>query len=116
MNYKISATGKFDKELKRLVRKFPALKSEYAALIELLETDPLQGIPIRHNCYKIRLAIASKGTGKSGGARVVTYVHIIGEAVYLLTIYDKSEEDNVSDNDLHEMLKNIWVINQPLNP
>lgn len=47
--------------------------------------------------YKIRLAIKSKGKGKSGGARVITYVLTDNNEIYLLTIYDKSEFDSIDD-------------------
>lgn len=70
-------------------------------------SNPVQGIFIGRNCYKIRLSIASKGKGKSGGARVITYVHIKGEIVYLLTIYDKSETEDISDKELEKILEEI---------
>jgi hypothetical protein len=59
------------------------------------------------NCYKIRLSIASKGKGKSGGARVIAYLQISETTVYLLTIYDKSEQENISAKALEELLKFI---------
>lgn len=46
------------------------------------------------------MAIASKGKGKSGGARVITYnLYQEGNSVIidLLTIYDKGEISNISD-------------------
>ena len=76
-------------------------------MIESLEHNPEQGTKIGHNCYKIRLSIASKGKGKSGGARVITNIVISEEAVFLLSIYDKSEKDNLSDKELTELLKHI---------
>ena len=55
--------------------------------------------------YKIRLAIASKQKGKSGGARVITNFVIADATVYLLSIYDKSEKENLTDKELDELLK-----------
>ncbi|OIQ95983.1 toxin HigB-2 [mine drainage metagenome] len=107
MSYNVIASGRFQKEMKRLVKKYPSLKNEYAVLIDSLETNPVQGIALHHNCYKIRISIASKGKGKSGGARVITNVFIKGKTVYLLTIYDKSEMENISDKELLELLKEI---------
>ena len=69
--------------------------------------DPKIGKPIGNNCYKIRLAIKSKGKGKSGGARIITYVYVSETIVYLLTIYDKSDQENISDNELKELLRNL---------
>ena len=60
-----------------------------------------------NHCYKIRLAITSKGKGKSGGARVITYVQVVHHSVYLLAIYDKAEQADIEDNDLKNLLKLI---------
>ena len=64
-------------------------------------------LPIGHDCYKIRLAIASKGKGKSGGARIITHVYVAFNAVYLISIYDKSEQDDINDNDLLSLINLI---------
>ena len=72
MSYSILPTHKFEKELKRLLKKFPSLKKEYKELIEEITRNPEAGTFIGSNCYKIRIAIESKGKGKSGGARVIT--------------------------------------------
>jgi hypothetical protein len=53
------------------------------------------------------MAIASKGKGKSGGARVITHFYVTDETVFLLSIYDKSDKDNISDKELLELLKSI---------
>ena len=107
MSYKVEVSTKFKKHAKHLLKKFPSLKNELDVLINSLETDPKQGKPIGFDCYKIRLAIASKGKGKSGGARVITHAHITKTKVYLLTIYNKSEQANVSDNEIKELLSLI---------
>lgn len=62
----------FQRQAKRLIKKFPSLKNEILDLIESLKTEPLQGTPLGDSCFKIRLSIASKNKGKSGGARVIT--------------------------------------------
>lgn len=107
MSYSIIATHRFEKELKRLARKFPSLKNEFAQLIADITTDPEAGTFIGNNCYKIRLAINSKGKGKSGGARVITYLYVVTEAVYLLTIYDKGEKADLKPNELKEMINSL---------
>ncbi len=94
----------FKKQMKRLAKKFPSLAKEFPELVESLKTEPIQGIYLGRNCYKIRLAIASKGRGKSGGGRVITCVQIVDDMVYLLSIYDKSEQESLSDNELDELL------------
>ncbi len=72
MKFNILSIPPFDRQLKRLAKKYPSLKPEFSALLNSLQTEPKQGIAIGRNCYKIRLAIKSKGKGKSGGARVIT--------------------------------------------
>jgi hypothetical protein len=70
-----------------------------------LKVTPSLGIPIGRQCYKIRLAIKSKGQGKSGGARVITCVVAVKESVVLLTIYDKSEKEDISEVVLKKLLE-----------
>ena len=107
MSYNVLPLPPFDRQLKRLSKKYPSLKQEYFELIELLEENPEQGVSLRDNCYKIRLSIASKNKGKSGGARVIVNIVLAENNVYLLAIYDKSEKESLSDKELNELLKFI---------
>jgi mRNA-degrading endonuclease RelE of RelBE toxin-antitoxin system len=107
MNYKVLTITPFDRQMKRLSKKFPSLKADYSALIKELEENPEKGIPMCNNCFKIRLAIASKSRGKSGGARVITHFYIENKTVFLLAIYDKSEQTDISDKELKELLLEI---------
>lgn len=107
MSYSVIPTNRFVKEIKRLIKKFPSLKSEFAVLIDNIIENPELGTFIGNNCYKIRLAIESKNKGKSGGARVITYLYIETETVYLLTIYDKGEKADLKPNELKEMINNL---------
>ncbi len=104
MSYSIIPLRPFEKQLKKLAGKYPSLKKEIAALVEALAMDPEMGTPIGKGSYKIRLAIASKGKGKSGGGRVITHVRVVSSKVYLLSIYDKSEKDTLTDKELAELL------------
>ncbi len=76
-------------------------------LVNELKEDPTKGIPIGHDCQKVRLAIASKGKGKSGGARVIVHVVFKDGTVYLLSIYDKSELENLTDIEILELIKQV---------
>jgi mRNA-degrading endonuclease RelE of RelBE toxin-antitoxin system len=107
MSYNVLTIPPFDKQLKRLAKKYPSLKNEFAGLLESLEQEPEQGTNLGNNCYKIRIAIASKGKGKSGGARVITNFVIAEETVFLISIYDKSEKENLTDKELGELLKYV---------
>jgi hypothetical protein len=107
MSYNVLTIPPFDNQLKRLAKKYPSLKNEFAELLESLELEPEQGTKLGNNCYKIRIAIASKGKGKSGGARVITNFVIAEETVFLISIYDKSEKENLTDKELEELLKYV---------
>ncbi len=100
MSFNVETLPDFEKEARKLSKKYPSLKTDLAALIENLEINPQQGTPLGNNFYKIRLAITSKGKGKSGGARIITFVKIIKNKVYLSAIYDKSEKDTISNKEL----------------
>ena len=105
MSFEIVVTDNFKKEVKALAKKYKSLKSDLNALVELLEADPKQGTPLGKDCYKIRLAITSKGKGKSGGSRVISCVKIVDEFVFLLSIYDKSNKESLNDRELDMLLR-----------
>jgi len=107
MNYNVITIPPFDRQLKRLSKKYPSLKEEFLELVILLELNPEQGINLGNNCFKIRIAISSKGKGKSGGARIITNIVIDDTTVYLLSIYDKSERETLTDKELEDLLRII---------
>ncbi len=107
MSYNIFTIPPFNRQLKRLSKKFPSLKTEYARLVESLESNPFQGNALANNCYKIRVAIKSKGRGKSGGARVISYLQVVEGNVFLLVIYDKSEQEDITDKEIKYLLSFI---------
>lgn len=107
MNYNIVATPEFLKEAKKLGKKYHSLKNDLSALFQELGKNPALGTPLGNNCYKIRLAIKAKGKGKSGGARVITYIFIDKETLYLLSLYDKGERNSISDKEIKALLKLI---------
>ncbi|TAE23862.1 MAG: addiction module toxin RelE [Cytophagales bacterium] len=111
MSINVSLLSRFRRDLKRLGKKHRTLVTEVDQLLDLLESDPTLGQSLGSGLYKIRLASQSKGKGKRGGFRVVTYyVEQVGdeEVVYLVTIYDKSEQDSVSKDDLLAMIDDAF--------
>jgi len=109
MSYNVIPTDNFNKEVKQLAKKYPSLKDDLIKLRAELIVNPTLGTAIGSNVYKIRMAITSKGKGKSGGARVISYVYMIGEQIYLIDIYDKSEKENISDNDIQAYIKYLPI-------
>jgi hypothetical protein len=104
MSFNVIVTTGFKKHAKRIGRKYHSVRSDIETLIGSLERNPLQGEPIGKDCYKIRMAITSKGKGKRGGSRIITCVKVVDQDVFLLAIYDKSEQENISDKELDELL------------
>lgn len=107
MSFEVKSIGVFEKQAKRLVKKYSSLRHELFDLIQTLKENPEQGVSLGRHCYKIRISIASKGKGKSGGARVITNFLVHQKTVYLLSIYDKAERDALSNNELTELLAQI---------
>ncbi len=100
-------TPAFDRELKKLSKKHSSLKSELSQLIMSLSKEPDQGTSLGMGLFKIRLAISSKNKGKSGGARIITYVKIVDETIYLVSIYGKSETDTIDSAELLKRIKDL---------
>jgi hypothetical protein len=101
------SSEEFDRQFKHLFKKYKSLIADLLQLKQDLEDNPFQGDALGDNCYKVRMAIASKGKGKKGGARVITCIKIEKDTIHLLTIFDKSEIDNISDKYLDSLRKTI---------
>ena len=118
MKCNILATNSFSRDAKKLFKKYVSLKIELKELESQLIKNPRLGIKIHENIYKIRIAVKSKGKGKSGGLSVITFLTEIKNeqdldendqdiTVYLLTIYDKSNIENISEKELKNIIKEI---------
>ncbi|MDR1884598.1 MAG: type II toxin-antitoxin system RelE/ParE family toxin [Prevotella sp.] len=107
MSYSVKSLEVFERQAKRLVRKYASLKNELRDLSRKLAENPESGIPLGNHCFKIRISIASKGKGKSGGGRIITNFAVKDSTVYLLAIYDKSEKETLTDKELAELLESI---------
>jgi hypothetical protein len=107
MTYSVIPIERFKKEAKRLIKKYPSLIIELSELNDNLAKNPETGTALGNNVYKIRLAIRSKGKGKSGGARVITYLVTEEREIYLLTLFDKSELDSIDDKTLRKIIESL---------
>ena len=110
MSFNVLTTSSFEKQFKKLFKKHSSLQKDILKLISRLEINPTTGTPLGKDCYKIRFAITSKSKGKSGGARLITCVKVSRNNVYLLSIYDKSEKESISDNQLIELLQQAGLL------
>lgn len=107
MNYNIKPTPHFLKELKRLSKRYRSLKEDVNLLVASLHENPFQGTDLGKGLHKIRMAISAKGKGKSGGARVITLTALVtsdNTDIIMLTIYDKSERESLTDAELRAII------------
>lgn len=109
-NITVSASDDFAKEAKRLAKKYPSFKQDYKDFLDSIKENPLQGDEITKNIRKIRMAIKSKGKGKSGGARVITFnvlTNVENGQVVLLLLYDKEEASTVKTDVVKQMVRDM---------
>ena len=107
---RIVPSPKFDREIKRLAKKYRSIPQDFRILLQLLQANPTMGEPLGKDCFKIRMAISSKNKGKSGGARVITCVKIVDDTLFLLSIYDKSEQANIPDDEIDAVLQSLGLL------
>ncbi len=110
MSFSVNYTPDFERQFKKLKKRYPSISHDLRKLVESLREDPTQGIPLGGTLYKVRLAIESKGKGKSGGARVFTYLITEDKEVYLVYIYDKAELENLTKKQILEILKRAGLL------
>ena len=112
MSCKIHFTKPFQRESKKLSKRYASFKDDLRNLVDSLTCNPLQGTDLGGGTRKIRMAIKSKNRGKSGGARIIS--HIVAQAqdgdLFLLYIYDKEDQSNVSDNAIKSILKDEGLL------
>lgn len=105
MNLSIKTLSSFEKDVKKLFKKYKQLPSDLKVLKEVLSHNPKSGIELGNRCYKIRLANSSVPTGKSGGFRIIYYYMDAQNNLYLMSMYSKSELENIDDNIILNILK-----------
>ena len=104
---KVKISEDFRAAYKRLKKRHKSLEADFERLLASLLEDPLQGVELEGGARKVRLAITSKGRGKSGGARVIIRVRFIADELQLLYIYDKADYENISDSYLRDVMKRM---------
>lgn len=108
MNYEIKTYKLFEKEFKRLAKKYKSLKDDFLSFSLDLKKNPIQGSDLGGGVHKVRMAIASKGKGKRGGARVITLIITKSDdntEIGLHYIYDKSDRETISDKEIKKVLE-----------
>ena len=106
MNYEIIPTKTFKRSFKVLSKKYQSLKDDLEIFEQELLENPEIGDCLGNNTRKVRMPIASKNKGKSGGARIITYtivMDVVDAEIYLLTIYDKSRQDSITQKEIEQL-------------
>ena len=104
MNFSIETIPRFEKDVKKLKKRFPKIKNDLLQLINRLSSNPELGTNLSENIFKIRVPNSSIPTGKSGGFRVITY-YKKDNILYLVTIYSKTEQDTILTEKLRKIIK-----------
>lgn len=113
MSFEIITSSDADKAIKKLSKRYRSFQEDIKAFRESLKANPLQGDEIAPHIRKIRLAITSKGRGKAGGARVITFNALVSEQdgkIFLLLIYDKADASNIKMNVVLEMVEALGLM------
>ena len=113
MNCKISYTPIFERSLKRLAKHYKSIKSDFKDFLCSLHEYPFQGADLGGGLRKVRMPIASKSKGKSGGARVITFEILRTDDevdIRLVDIYDKSEGETLTDKEIRQRLKQSGLL------
>lgn len=113
MSFEVKTTSDFDKSAKSLVKKYRSFKADLRDLIASLEENPEQGTELSPGIRKLRMAITSKGRGKAGGARVITFTIVVSEntgRVYLMDLYDKADYSTVDVRIIQKRLKDLGFL------
>jgi len=108
MKVTIKAWDSFKREFKRLGKRYASLADDYERLLDELTANPCQGADLGGGVRKIRMRIAAKGKGKSGGARVITLNVIVSTSettINLLYVYDKADIDSISKEKINQLLR-----------
>jgi mRNA-degrading endonuclease RelE of RelBE toxin-antitoxin system len=112
MSFEIQTTSYFDTEAKRLAKRHRSFIDDLEDFQKNLLKNPYQGTELSPGIRKIRLTIDSKGRGKSGGARVITFTYLVDEkdgVVILLLLYDKADASSIKINIVRKIIKDLGL-------
>jgi mRNA-degrading endonuclease RelE of RelBE toxin-antitoxin system len=101
----------FIRKAKELKKRHPSLVTDLEELEKNLLENPKQGGDLGAGLHKVRLAVKSKGKGKSGGYRVITFLIQQSDAditINMLTIYDKADESSIDKKFLITLAKELF--------
>lgn len=110
MNWTTEFTQDFAREAKRLLKRYKSFKKDLETFRTGLLENPFQGAELCPGIRKVRMAIQSKGKGKSAGARVITFTYYVSEKdgkIVFLLIYDKTDADTVDTAMVRQIVQQL---------
>lgn len=93
MTYRFIFTAQFDRDLKLLRKHNSSLRDDFESFVGTFDAEAHPVIPGTSGARKARMP--AKGRGKRGGYRVICYL-VQGNTVWLITIYDKVQKEDLS--------------------
>ncbi|MEB3217024.1 MAG: type II toxin-antitoxin system RelE/ParE family toxin [Nostocales cyanobacterium 94392] len=107
----IRFSHEFEEELYRLSKRFRNIRSDVQPLIEQLQQgnilgDRIGGIGEEYVVYKVRIRNSNIQKGKSAGYRLIYQVESL-TSILLLTIYSKSDREDITANEIIDILANF---------
>ncbi|MBS9782853.1 MAG: type II toxin-antitoxin system RelE/ParE family toxin [Arcobacter sp.] len=102
----IEYSDTFLKETKQLAKKFKLLKADLKQAVEEIKSKNDLGVHLGFNIFKKRVKNSSIPRGKSGGFRVIIYKQV-EDKIILLSIYSKTQKENLSDEELSAIIKKL---------
>ncbi|MBN2963563.1 type II toxin-antitoxin system RelE/ParE family toxin [Sulfurospirillum sp. T05] len=103
-NLTVKDTSVFAKAVKNLKRKFRNIDKDWLAFVDGIKTEEDLGVYLGSGVYKARISNSDKRTGKSGGYRLISYLKLLNNELYLIYIYDKSDFETLSEKEIDQLI------------
>jgi mRNA-degrading endonuclease RelE of RelBE toxin-antitoxin system len=104
---KIVALPTFSRNIRDLKKRYRSILKDIQPVIEQLEVGETPGdqiTEIGYPVFKVRIRNSDAQRGKSGGYRMIYYLKT-PISILLLTLYSKSDQDDVAAGDLREIIE-----------
>jgi mRNA-degrading endonuclease RelE of RelBE toxin-antitoxin system len=106
MSIKVVFTDRFQRDIRRLSKRYRSIRLDLQSLLEQLETGELPGdqiSDINYVVFKVRVKNSNIQKGKSSGYRVIYYSKT-NDQILLLTIYSKSDQSSIDASEVREII------------
>lgn len=105
-NLRIIKADTYNKAVKKLKKRFSHIEVDVDVFFEKISALEELGVHLGNNVYKARIANPDKNSGKSSGYRLISYLRLIDNELYLLFIYDKSDFENINESEIDFLILN----------